>query len=288
LFLVGCRNLVFELNGSTIRCTGDPNLIASSPFLLDGGNSDIAIRNGVLEGNNQKTGSSIYGGGEGQQGIAIYGDKRIELANLTIRKTFGDGVYMNEKDTTHAWPEDVWIHGVKVYLIGRQGYTVNSGRRVLIEDCEADQVGMMVLDIEMDVDTNGVDGLVFRRVKAGVFGLNPQFTQWFVGCASQFAGTGAVVRNVTVDSCEVTSGIPPGPQTPSSWSGLASWIGRPARMTNWTFTNNRTSKAGTQGVRFQRIDGVQFWGNTQAGNPLAATFGSAADGDQCTGVDTTP
>lgn len=276
--LIGRHNLVFDLNGSTIRCIGSSVLIASSPFLLDGGNSDITVLNGTLEGNNQKTGTSIYGGGEDQQGVAIYGDQRIELANLTIRKTFGDGVYMNAKDTTGQWPEDVWIHDVTLDRIGRQGFTVNSGRRVLIEDSSGDQIGMMFLDIEMDTDTQGVDGLIFRGNTAGVFGLNPQFTQWFVGCASQFAGLGAVVKNVTIDGNEVTGGIPPSPNTPSSWSGLASWIGRPARMANWTFTNNRTSKVGTQGVRFQRIDGIVFRSNTQAGQALPFTA------EDCTGV----
>jgi hypothetical protein len=278
LGLINRKNLIVDGNGAILWGTGSPNLIASSPLLLDGGNSDLAFHDLVLEGNNQKTGTSIYGGGEDQQGVAIYGDQRIELANLTIRKTFGDGVYMNAKNTTGQWPEDVWIHDVTLDRIGRQGFTVNSGRRVLIENSSGDQIGMMFLDIEMDTDTQGVDGLIFRGNTAGVFGLNPQFTQWFVGCASQFAGLGAVVKNVTIDDNEVTGGIPPSPNTPSSWSGLASWIGRPARMANWTFTNNRTSKVGTQGVRFQHIDGIVFRGNTQGGQALSFTA------EDCTGV----
>lgn len=128
---------------------------------------------------------------------------------------------------------------------------------------------MMVLDIEMDVDTNGVDGLAFRRVKAGTFGMNPVFTQWFAACAAQATGPNSSVQNVTVQDCEVTGGIPASPNTPNA-SGLASWFERPAptRMRNYTFINNRTSKVGTQGLRFTRIDGLTVYGNTQAGQPV--------------------
>ncbi len=79
------------------------------------------MREFTIEGSNTKTGTAIYGGGEDQQGVAIYGGTRIEVANNTIRKSWGDGVYANEKDTTHAWVDGLWVHGNTFERIGRMG-----------------------------------------------------------------------------------------------------------------------------------------------------------------------
>ena len=98
------------------------------------------MRNFTIEGNNPNTGTSIYDpGGENQQGVAIYGGTRIEIANTTIRKTWGDAVYADEKDTTHSWVDGLWVHDNTFRSIGRTAFTMNGARNALIERNNVDR-----------------------------------------------------------------------------------------------------------------------------------------------------
>jgi hypothetical protein len=262
LFVSNRHNLVFDGNGSTLRAAGSATLIASSPFLIDGGNSDIVVKNFTIEGNNPKTGTAIFGGGEDQQGVAIYGGTRIEITNNTVRKTFGDGVYANEKDTTHSWVDGLWVHDNTFAYIGRMGLTMNGAKNALLERNSFDQVGMFVLDIEPDTSYQGATDIVFRSNTAGVWGLTPTYTNWFVAAANNNAGPGAVIRNITITDNYVSSGAPTSANTPN-FGGLATWIGK-SRTSNIVFTNNTTSRAGAGAVlRFEHVDGLTVRGNVQ-------------------------
>lgn len=275
IFLGNRHHLVFEGNGATLRAMGSGSLIASSPFLIDGSNSDIVIRNFTLEGSNNKTGTDIYGGGEEQQGIAIYGSSRIEVHNTVVRKTWGDGLYANEKDTTGAWSVDLWVHDNTFERIGRMGITMNGARNALLERNTFDQVGMFVLDIEPDLPSQGAIDIVFRNNTAGVWGLTPTFTNWFVACANDNVGPGAVIRNITITGNHVTSGAPSSANTPN-FGGLATWFGK-NRTQNIVFTNNTTSRAGAGAVlRFEHVDGLTVRGNQQplTSGPLTYIYDS--------------
>ena len=262
LFVSNRHHLVFDGNGATLRAAGSSTLIAASPLLIDGGNSDIVVKNFTIEGNNPKTGTAIYGGGEDQQGVAIYGGTRIEIANNSIRKTFGDGIYANEKDTTHSWVDGLWVHDNTFTYIGRMGLTMNGAKNALLERNSFDQVGMFVLDIEPDTSYQGATDIAFRNNTAGAWGLTPNFTNWFVACANNSAGPGAVIRNVTITGNYVSSGAPSSSNTPN-FGGLATWIGK-SRTSNIVFTNNTTSRAGAGAVlRFEHVDGLTVKGNVQ-------------------------
>jgi hypothetical protein len=263
LLLVNRHNLVFEGNGATLRATGAGTLIAASPMLIDGANSDIAVRNFTIEGSNGRTGTSIYDpGAEGQQGVAIYGGLRIEIANNTIRKTWGDGVYANEKDTTHSWATDLWVHDNTITTIGRNAFTMNGARNALLERNTIDQVGGSVLDIEPDTSNQGAINVTLRANSVAAWGLSPLYTMWFVACANNEFGPGAVIRGITITGNHVSAGAPSSPNTPNA-GGLATWIGK-SRTADIRFTDNTTTKAGAGPVlRFEHVDGLTVTGNTQ-------------------------
>jgi len=263
LFLGNRHHLVFEGNGATLRANGSNTLIVSSPIVIDGANSDIAVRNFTIEGNNPRTGTSIYDpGGEAQQGVAVYGGARIEVANNTIRKTWGDGVYANEKDTTHIWTDGLWVHHNTLTTIGRIAFTMNGAKNALIERNSVDQVGGAVMDIEPDTAYQGAINVTLRDNTVGVYGMTPQYTQWFVACANNDYGPGAVVRGITITGNHVSGGAPSSANTPNA-GGLATWFGK-RRTADITFTNNTTTKAGAGPVLiFEHVDGLTVTGNTQ-------------------------
>ena len=263
LFISGRHNLVFEGNGATLRAAGPNTLIAASPFLIDGANSDIVVRNFTIEGNNPNTGTSIYDpGGENQQGVAIYGGTRIEIANTTIRTTWGDAVYANEKDTTHSWVDGLWVHDNTFRLNGRNAFTMNGARNALLERNDIDQLGGSVMDIEPDTGSQGAINVTLRDNTIAVWGMTPLYTQHFVACANNNVGIGAVIRGITITGNSVSAGAPNSTNTNNA-GGLATWIGK-NRTSDITFSNNTTSKAGAGPVLiFEHVDGLTVSGNSQ-------------------------
>ena len=100
------HNLVFEGNGATLRMSGTLYLtsIWSDPFILTGLSSDIVIRDFTIQGNNLRTGTSIYDPLlEMQSAVGIYGGSRIEIANTRMGGVGGDGVYVADDSPTLTW-----------------------------------------------------------------------------------------------------------------------------------------------------------------------------------------
>jgi len=279
LFISGRHNLVFVGNGATLRAAGSNTLIAASPFLIDGANSDIVVRGFVIEGNNPRTGTSIYDpGGENQQGVAVYGGARIEITGNTIRKTWGDAIYANEKDTTHSWVDGLWVHGNTITTVGRNGFTMNGAKNPLLEANSLDQIGGSVLDIEPDTSYQGVTNLVMRNNTVGSWGLSPLYTMHFVACANNTSGVGAVIRGISITGNRVTQGAPNSTNTNNA-GGLSTWIGK-SRTSSVVFTDNTTTKSGGGPVLiFEHIDGLTVRNNSQ---PVSS--GSVVSVSDSTGV----
>ncbi len=275
LRLDGRHNLILDGHGSTIRTTGSGGSALASPIVLSWAtaNSDIWIRNFVLEGNNLRTGTSIYDPSrESQMGIDLNGGVRIEISGVTIRRTWGDAVYANENTpsagSAAAWPTDIWVHHNRFDSIGRNAFTINAGRRVTLERNTIDHVGASVLDIEPDLPSQGADAVVLRSNTIGVYGMSPLYTGHFVSCSNDAYGVGAVIQGITITGNSITRGAPNSANNSNS-GGLFTWIGK-TRTSNIVFTNNTTAKAGHGYVLiFQHVDGL-----TVAGNHQVLTSGS--------------
>jgi hypothetical protein len=275
----GHHRLVLSGNGATLRAAGSNTLNAASPIVLEGSNSDIVVRGFTIEGNNPHTGTDIYdSAAEGQQGIAMYGGTRIEITGNTIRRTWGDAVYANEKLTTHAWVDGLWVHANTITTIGRNAFTMNGAKNALLERNSIDQIGGTVMNIEPDLSTQGAINVTLRSNTVGVWGMTPVFTQHFVACANNKVAPGAVISGITVTGNVVTKGAPNSVNTNNA-GGLSTWIGKD-RTSNITFTNNSTTKAARGPVLyFEHVDGLTVSGNVQ---PL--TSGSLASVSDSTNV----
>ena len=263
------HNLVFDGRGTTIRTTGSGGSALSSPFVLSwaSSNTDIWIRDFILEGNNTRTGAAIYDGAqESQMGIDLNGGARIELSGLTIRRMNGDGLYANENTPTAgsatAWPTDIWFHDSSIDSVGRNAFTINSGRRVTLERNIIDRVGGSVLDIEPDLDTQGAVDLILRNNTVGAWGLSPKYTMHFVACANNASGMGAVIHGIHIIGNRVEEGAPKSVNNPDA-GGLSTWFGK-TRTAEVTFTDNVTTRAGAGPVlRFEHVDHLTVTGNVQ-------------------------
>lgn len=267
IFLSNRHHLVLDGRGATLRAAGPSTLIAASPILIDGANSNIAIRNFTIEGNNPRVDADQYDPSqENQQGIAIYGGSRIEIAGNLIRYTHGDGIYANEKDTTHTWVDGLWIHDNRIARTGRSGITFNAVANGLVERNRLNLIGMFVFNIEPDTSRQGARKVTYRNNTVGSYGLTPRFTNWFFASANYSVAPGAVVDGITITGNRVTVGAPSNPNTPNA-GGLATWFGR-SRVRNVVFSNNTTTKAGRGPVLiFEHVDGLTVKGNVQ---PLVA------------------
>jgi len=263
LFISNRHNIVFEGNGATLRAAGSGNTIAASPVVIDGANADVVVRDFVIEGNNPNTGTAIYDpNADSQEGVGVYGGARIEIANNSIRKAWGDGVYVNEKDTTHTWATDVWVHDNTITTVGRNAFTMNGAKNALLESNTIDQIGGSVLDIEPDTSYQGAINVTMRNNSVGSWGLSPLYTMHFVVCANNDSGPGAVVHDITITGNYVSQGAPSSALTYNA-GGLFSWFGK-TRTANVVFTNNTTTRSGGGPVlRFEHIDGLTVTGNTQ-------------------------
>jgi hypothetical protein len=253
------HSLVFEGNGATVRTGGTLSLTSmwGIPFVIYGSSNDvgdIVIRNFTIEGPNDPS-------PEAPHGVGVYGGSRIEIANNTIRKTGGDGVYA-ANGSTQDWVNGLWVHDNTFDYINRNAFTINAAQNVLLERNTIDHVGGSVMDIEPDLSYQGAVNVTLRDNIVGVWGMSPTFTMHFVACANNSVGVGAVIRGLTITGNHVSQGAPNSANTPNA-GGLSTWIGK-SRTSNVVFANNTTTKAGTGPVLiFEHVDGLTVTGNTQ-------------------------
>ena len=276
LVVQGRSNLVFEGNGATLLGEGSTASMWNDPVVLYGSNSGIVIRDFTIQGSNPNTGTNIYDpNNEGQPGIGVYGGSSIEIANNTIRNTWGDAVYA--ADASGVWTNGLWVHGNTINYIGRNAFAMIAVQNARLEQNSINNVGGSVLDIAPDLSSQGAINVTLRNNSVGAWGLSPLYTMHFVACANNNAGAGAVIQGITITGNSVSQGAPTSANTPNA-GGLSTWIGK-SRTSNVTFTNNTTTKAGNGPVLiFQYVDGLTVTGNTQPlrSGPLASITDSTS------------
>ncbi len=132
----------------------------------------------------------------------------------------------------------------------------------LLENNSFDQVGSSSSTSSPTPPSQGAIDITFRNNTVGVWGLTPTFTNWFVACANNNFGPGAIVRDIAITGNHVTGGAPSSANTPNA-GGLATWFGK-SRTSDIVFTDNTTTKAGRGPVLiFQYVDGLTVRGNVQ-------------------------
>lgn len=110
--------------------------------------------------------TEAYEPAEWRHGLSILSSENVQVRDLTIEFTGGDGIYLgvSRQGVTNA---DVTIQRVRCYENHRQGISVISARNLLIEDCvlsctngTAPQAG---IDFEPNLENEELTNCVMRR-----------------------------------------------------------------------------------------------------------------------------
>jgi hypothetical protein len=229
------HDITFEGHGATLKSNGGATN-ASSLFIVSGTN--IKIRNFNLVGNSPTPGR-YRPGKEYAYGVQTYGAHNVEIANVTIRAVYGDGLMIG------GWSDSVWFHDSKVVSAGRNGVAILAGRNITVERVAFVKSGWATFDIEPWETSGGADNVRFLNNTAGTW--NGQWGFFFGACGVD----GSVVSNVTVSGNTITG------------SPLTTYVTIDRRQ-NIVFTNNVSSVAAAGPVLdFAHIDGLTVTGNVQ-------------------------
>jgi Right handed beta helix region len=259
--LTNRHHLTFEGNGATLKANGSGSVHTDTPFALWGADTYITIRGFTIVGNNSTGLFTAYK--ENQMGVTVFGAKHVEIANNTIRNTWGDCIYVTNSEpaaNTYVWSEDISIHDNHCSSIGRMGIAIIAAERVQIERNTFDRMSLDILDIEPDWagPRNGARDILFKDNTIGTYAHSDLYRSHVLSiCGS----ADAPVTNVTVDNNVVTGGRQVNAR--NSAGGVTARADRPNR-TNIRFTNNKSTTPGPgYMVDFQNVSTLTVTGNVQ-------------------------
>lgn len=260
------HNLILDGRGTTLRVqagASGANQLASSIIVGHAyggswtlGATDIQIHDFILVGNNPTPGV-FTSGTEAQANLEMTGCTRLEVYNITGSGAWGDFLFV--EDIT-----DGWFHNNTGTNAGRNGASVISGNRVLIETSAFTTSGYNTFDVEPNTSAQACYNIVIRTNTAAMW------SNAFMGVDGSH--TGAPIHGVTVTGNSISG---------KSLLTVASNGGVGAHMTNIAVTNNTSTAAAVAGpvLIFGYTDNVTASGNTQ---PLSS--GSLVSTTSCTNV----
>ena len=256
--LVNRHHLTFIGNGATLRANGSGGTSTDTPFALWGGDTYITIKGFTIVGNNPTGLYTGTGGSENLMGVTIYGAKHVEIANNTIRNTWGDCVYVTQSVGPDVWSSDISIHDNHCSYIGRMGIAIIAAKRVTIERNRFDRMSLDILDIEPDLASQGATDIVFNDNTIGTYAHSDRYRSHMLSIAGHAS---APVANVTADNNVVTGGRQVNAN--NSAGGVTARADRPNR-TNIRFTNNTSTTPGPGYMLvFENVTTLTVTGNVQ-------------------------
>ncbi len=200
LQLVGLQGLTVSggtWEDETTPPPGTSPKVNNAEFWLVGG-SDITLENMTITGANP---GGYYEPGAFMAGIRSDGVLGLNIENVLIAHTYGDGIELNalrgaqdDSGTILNATKRVTISNVHIDGPGRQGITLDSVDHALISSVRLDHVGQNVFDVEADQGNEGaanvtIDGCTAGQGNHGLFFANGG------------AGGAYWTRNITVENC---------------------------------------------------------------------------------------
>jgi hypothetical protein len=206
--------------------------------------ANVTIRNLTITGPNDDGGYAAAL--EGQAGFAVYRSTKVTLDDVTVRRTYGDGVYLA------GGSQKVTIKNSRFTTIGRQGVAPVYASDVTIEGNHLDGIARSAFDIEPAVPRWIVDKVTIQNNDIGAY-------RNFLLAAG---GAGAAVSNVRLDANHVTGG-----NGLAVFAGTEGWTRAGLAITDNTSTVESKQVEGEQraGVmQISRIEGLEITGNRTA------------------------
>lgn len=258
LYLRDRRDVVLDGNGAQIFATTD-GARDRSHLSVEGG-SGIVIRDLVVKGAHPSGGTEPEAWRTDkafQHGVRILGAKDVELDRIGVTDAFGDLVYVGWDDDG-TWSENVWIHDSILARNGRQGIAITAGRNVVIERNIISDTRRATIDLEPDTPSYGAENI---HILDNVIGRG---TLRFIAAHGNGPVERVVVaRNVLRGRDLAIDVEPPDGERRSGF---------------WLLGNESDTEAGSNPLRFTRLDGVVVRGNVQ---PVHGTRPAVTARDVC-------
>ena len=153
-------NIVLDLNGSIIK----QNIVHQKRYnvITTHNVENVKVMNGKIEGDKERhTYTEENKSAEIGMGISIMGSKNVEITNLEIYNTTGDGIYICE--SLKGMTDGVKITNCNIHHSRRQGMSIITANNVLFENNQIhDIVGIdpqSGIDIERNTEEQTSDNI---------------------------------------------------------------------------------------------------------------------------------
>ncbi len=158
--IILCSNITLDLNSSKIEA--ESNNATNYSLITIANVENIKLLNGILIGDkntHEYTDNSTH---EWGMGITIRSANNVQIQNIQITQTTGDGIYIN-KDADDINSTNVEISNCNIYNCRRQGITVISASNVIIRDNEIHDIygtnPQSAIDLESNLDEELIENV---------------------------------------------------------------------------------------------------------------------------------
>lgn len=207
-------------------------------------------------------------------GVAVFGSYDTVLADLDIRRVWGDCVYV-DSHAGEVWADGLTFRDSTCRLTGRHGVGLIAAKNVRVAQVTFDEIGMFVVDIEPNDSTQGAIGVTVANNTIGSYGLTDIFVSYVLAaCGAE----GSVARDITVTGNTVAGNL-------AGYNGRMLGLnviicGRARTRTDIVVTDNRAAQA-VRGPVLEFYDSQRI---TVTGNVQPLSSGELATFPGSTGV----
>ena len=160
-----------HLNGRNATLKAGPSVSASANRrqLYIQSSRNVVILNLKIRGNNPAY-TRWNASRQHEPGIWIDGGSNIRLDHVTVRDTYGDGIYIGFKDGRLAPPTGVTLYHVNIARVGRNGVAIVAGNGILITSSVITDVGLIGIDLEPDQSDAVISRVTVQRTSVRRYG----------------------------------------------------------------------------------------------------------------------
>jgi hypothetical protein len=195
-------------------------------------------------------------GREDEHALFIDSGTNITVVGGSFTNTWGDGIYIRERDATYGVPNGVVLDGVVTDTNVRNGVSVTNGRNITLKNCRSSHSGLTGFDAEPNRTTDVIDNITIRNCEFRTFnaGNTPSASgngYAIYASAGAAPSTDFVIDNNWFDRGAIYAVAPAG-----------------TRNQRITITNNTAGSVGLASIG--RTDGLIFTGNTSITKQIVA------------------
>ncbi len=168
-----------HLNGRNATLKAGPNIspTANRRQLYIQNSRGIVILNLRIRGRNPDY-TRWNSSRQHESGIHIDGGSSIRLDRVSVRDTYGDGIYIGFKDGRLAPATGVILYKVSIARAGRNGVAIVAANGLLITSSVITDTSLQGIDLEPDLSNAVISRVTVQRSSVRRFGRSGAYTGW--------------------------------------------------------------------------------------------------------------